>query len=144
MPFPIIIADEREPGQLIIPSNTSLFEFTPLEFGTWSSSLEAFIPIELLGSTFNAGVANGSCVEGYDNFGFVVGTSATLFNSLYNMLIQSDGDSFIQETIEALLGSVSQNLNDVSQVPNSFYGYRNDTSLIYNIDSITLVDGGEE
>lgn len=104
-PFPIVIADEREPGQLLISANTSLFEFTPLEFGSWTPKLEAFIPIDLLGSTFNNGQPNGTCINGYENFGFVVATSATLFNSLYNMLIQSDGDSLIENAIEALLGS---------------------------------------
>lgn len=33
-PFPVIIADEREPGELLISGNTSQWEFNALETGT--------------------------------------------------------------------------------------------------------------
>ena len=82
-----------------LPGTGSIFEFTPYEFGTWNR-VKGFIPIQVLGSN----ISNGNiqqCVEGYDNFGWTVGTSSTLFNGLFTSLIQSDGSSLISACARA-------------------------------------------
>lgn len=71
MPFPIIVADGRNPGELIISSNTTVYEFNPLEFGSFDPTLFAFTPMEYLGTNMTNGVPNQDnvCVRGFDNAG---------------------------------------------------------------------------
>ncbi|CEH18904.1 lysophospholipase plb1 [Ceraceosorus bombacis] len=149
MPFPVVIADEREPGQLVLLSNeTQVFEFNPYEAGSWDSHIDAFIPIDILGTAMQNGESTaflGRCTVGFDNFGWVVGTSSTLFNSLYSMLITSNNSSdssIIRDAIEAIAGAVSDQRNDVSVVPNPFSGLEN--RQVASQNNITLVDGGED
>lgn len=113
-PFPIVIADEREPGALLIHRNTTIFEFNPFEFGSFDPDVQAFVPMEILGSNLDNGKSNasdGQCTYGFDNFGFVVGTSSTLFNSVYSSLVTSDGDSAIKDALKDVLGDVSEQAN---------------------------------
>ena len=35
MPFPLVVALEREPGKLVVGQNASTFVFTPYEFGSF-------------------------------------------------------------------------------------------------------------
>jgi lysophospholipase len=69
--MPIIIAAEREPGEIVVPGNASVYEMTPWEFGSWAFGSQrkvrgAFSPIEWLGSQVNNGQANGTCYKGFD------------------------------------------------------------------------------
>lgn len=49
-----------------------------------------------------------------------MGTSSTLFNAILLGLNSSNSDSIITDAIRDVLGGVGQDLNDVSQIPNSF------------------------
>lgn len=146
MPFPIIIADEREPGELTIPRNTTIWEFNPYEFGSWNPNVSAFIPIEILGSSLDNGrsvLPDGQCVGGYQTVAWVTGTSATLFSSLYLTLITNSSDSLIVDALKEIAQAVSNEQNDVSLVPNPFYGYTSNGNVeVTNLRNITLVDGG--
>lgn len=146
MPYPIIIADEREPGELIIPRNTTIWEFSPYEFGSWNPNVSAFIPIDILGSSLNNGTSvlpNNECVGGYETVAWVTGTSATLFSGLYLDLIGSSSDSIIVNALKEIAQAVSQEQNDVSTVPNPFFGYSGEGDVeVTDIRNITLVDGG--
>jgi len=149
-PFPLVVADEREAGELLIYRNTTVFEFNPFEFGSWDPSVAGFIPIDILGTRFSNGTSSqedgNQCTFGFENFGWVVGTSSTLFNGLYSMLITSDGDSIIKDALQSILGAVSEQANDVSVLPNPFLGYRSGdvNASITTLNNITLVDGGED
>jgi len=150
-PFPLIVADEREPGELLIYQNTTLFEINPYEFGSWDPRVGAFIPIDILGTNLTNGVStqtNNNCTFGFENFGWCVGTSSTLFNGLFNELITSDGSSIIKDALGSILGDVSSDQNDVSVVPNPFQGWTpqfvQDLPSIGTYTNITLVDGGED
>ena len=148
-PFPVVVADEREAGELLIYRNTTVFEFNPFEFGSWDPTVAAFVPIDILGTRLDNGAVNQTgdqCTLGFENFGWVVGTSSTLFNSLYSILITSNGDSIIQDALESILGAVSEKANDVSIVPNPFRGWRSgeESVLVSDLNNITLVDGGED
>jgi lysophospholipase len=84
MPYPIITAMNVDLSGTVCtpPSNGSIWEFTPYEFGTWDPEVAAFIPTAFLGSSLSNGVpiSPNSCITNYDNLGFVLGTSSTLFN----------------------------------------------------------------
>ncbi|PWN22916.1 hypothetical protein BCV69DRAFT_234942, partial [Microstroma glucosiphilum] len=137
-PYPVVIADEREPGETLIFSNTTIFEFSPYEYGTWDR-IQAFVPIDVLGSNISNGEIT-RCVEGFENFGWVVGTSASLFNGALIDLLEDDGNSIIKSAIESVLQDIGSQDNDVSQVPNPFANYSNNE--LASQELITMVDGG--
>lgn len=63
--------------------NLTNFEITPFEFGSWlGGRVQAFMPTKWLGTSMSRGVpqANDSCVEGFDKFTFVQGSTANAFN----------------------------------------------------------------
>ncbi|EIN07115.1 hypothetical protein PUNSTDRAFT_144669 [Punctularia strigosozonata HHB-11173 SS5] len=157
MPYPIIVALEREPGQLIVGQNASIFTFDPYEFGSFEplggnglgATTGAFVPIDQVGTKFNDGkVAENQCVSGFDNIGFTVATSATIFNEAL-IELTDDGStsgviqSALKDAIEEILGSLSASNNDIAPYPNPWYGYLPQQNDIAGNQSISLVDGGE-
>lgn len=80
--MPIFVADSRSPGQLIIDGNATVYEINPWELGTFDSTTFAFALLEFIGSKFSNGALSSSvkCVKGFDNAGFIMGTSSSLFN----------------------------------------------------------------
>jgi hypothetical protein len=54
--MPIIVADERAPGQLLIPANTTIYEVNPWEIGTFDPTTFGFAPLRYVGSNFSGGV----------------------------------------------------------------------------------------
>ena len=73
IPFPVIVADGRYAGEKIISLNATVYEFNPLEFGSFDPTLYAFTPLEYLGTNMTNGkpTGNDQCVRGFDNSGFV-------------------------------------------------------------------------
>jgi lysophospholipase len=84
LPFPIVTTIQFDPGMCVPPVNASLYEFTPYAFGSFDVGIGAFTPIKFVGTSYNNGQtpSNGQCVIGYDNAGFVLGTSSFLFNEV--------------------------------------------------------------
>jgi lysophospholipase len=83
IPYPIITSMNVDlSGTSCIPlANGSIWEFTPYEFGTWDPEVAAFTPTAYLGTSLSNGLPTSSnCITNYDNLGFVLGTSSTLFN----------------------------------------------------------------
>ena len=103
-PMPIIVADERAPAENLIPGNTTVYEFNPFEFGSWDPLTYGFVPLEYIGSNFSGGeLANTEkCVRGFDNAGYVMGTSSSLFNQL---LLQVNSTS-VSQVAKAFVGKV--------------------------------------
>jgi lysophospholipase len=75
MPYPIVVALEREPGQQIVGQNASIFTFDPYEFGSFEplggnslgATVGAFVPIDQVGSQFSNGLINeNQCVSGFE------------------------------------------------------------------------------
>ena len=146
-PFPVIIADERAPGEVLIPQNTTIYEFNPFEMGTWDKSTFGFIPTKYLGSNFTAGSipANDKCAIGYDNGGFVMGTSSSLFNQILLGVNSTSLPSIFKNALNSLLGDLGLNNEDIADYsPNPFYHYNRDTNPSANSSTLTLVDGGED
>ena len=84
-PFPLIMADSR-PGNdnatTVLPPEATVYEITPAEFGSWDPGLSAMMNISYVGTHLDNGVPPNStgCVRGFDEAGFMMGTSASLFN----------------------------------------------------------------
>lgn len=146
-PMPILIADGRAPGETLIPGNTTIYEFNPFEFGTWDPTTYGFVPLEFLGSNFSGGVLakDEQCVRGFDNVGYVMGTSSSLFNQFILNVNQTSIPQLAKNFVSDILGDFDESDNDIAQYqPNPFYGYHPETSLIYKEPALSLVDGGED
>lgn len=101
--------------------------------------------MEYLGSNFSEGAlpAGEQCVRGFDNAGYIMGTSSSLFNQFLLQVNQTSVPSVAKTFINRVLGAVGQRNNDIADYPNPFYGYHNDTSRNAQSKTLTLVDGGE-
>lgn len=145
-PFPIVIAIGRKPEEQAIHLNATFFEFTPYEFGTWNPLVSAFMPIGSLGSTLKDGKPSRNdkkCVSGFDNFGWVVGSSSTLFNAALFKL--KDTKKSIGTIIEkGFLSKIDKDNNDVSVLPNPLQGFAGSGKNPFKDPQyLDLVDGGE-
>lgn len=90
VPYPIVIAVEREEDTIVVSENATVWEFSYDEFGTWgfggggggedSKIVGAFTKMEYMGTTLENGEPSAEgddkCIVGFDNLGFVVGTSS--------------------------------------------------------------------
>ncbi|KAJ6119961.1 hypothetical protein N7523_004241, partial [Penicillium sp. IBT 18751x] len=145
-PMPIVVADGRAPGQVLIPDNTTVFEFNPWELGTFNPPLEAFVPLQFLASKFSAGALPESqkCVSGFDNAGFVMGTSSSLFNQAFLLINDTDAPQALKDSLNEILGTLGEENVDIAVYePNPFYLYTNESEYA-NSTILSLVDGGED
>lgn len=148
MPFPLLIANGRTPGTLIINENSTVFEITPYELGSWDPSLNSFVDLNYMGTTLDAGRPNSSqCVTNFDNAGFILGTLSSLFNQAL-VRVQSDSDlNFaVQKVLEMSLQPFSENNVDIATYkPNPFYNIENgNLKSIVSDPVLHLADGGED
>ncbi len=84
-PLPIVGAAARTPvtrGGPQAALNSTQFEFTPWEFGSYDPDLSSFVDIKFIGShLINGRPANASaCVTEFDQTSFIFGTSSSLFH----------------------------------------------------------------
>ncbi|KAJ5884083.1 lysophospholipase catalytic domain-containing protein [Penicillium subrubescens] len=153
LPMPIITALERAPSEqnlTIIKHrtalNSSIYEFNPWELGTWDPTTYGFMPLGVLGSNFtNGNLSKDDCISGFDNVGFIMGTSSSLFNQALLQINNTD----IQRTLKSLTTSLLQNLNDSSNdvsvyEPNPFFGFNEASNRNAQAKALILVDGGED
>ncbi|KAI5455634.1 lysophospholipase catalytic domain-containing protein [Mariannaea sp. PMI_226] len=146
-PMPLIVSVERGFGQLLIPSNSTVFEFNPWEMGSYDEGTEAFAPLKYIGSNFTNGTIgrNGNCVAGFDNAGFVMGTSSSLFNQAFLQIQTLSGvPSFLLGPINDTLEEIGNDNKDIASWPNPFYKYNPGSNVNANNTILTLVDGGED
>ena len=149
MPFPISVTDVRHPFAGITPLNSTIVEFNPFEMGSWDPSLNAFADVKYIGSKVNNGkpVQEGQCIAGFDNTGFVIGTSSTLFTpSMVSAVKTMLGNSSSSAVGSLLIEFIANDNNDVaSYSPNPFKGssFGNNADLISSPE-MYLADGGED
>lgn len=145
-PMPLVVADLRSPGETILGSNSTVLEFSPFEFGSWDPTVYAFAPLQYLGSRFSGGVvpAGEPCVRGFDNAGFVFGTSSTLFNQFITYFNTSSLPSVLSTLIEDLAHKVGQDNEDIADYVNPFYNYTHNDALFSKSRQLSVVDGGED
>lgn len=147
MPLPVLVADGRNPGELFVGGNATVFEFNPWEFGTFDPTVFGFVPLKYLGSQFDGGeiAEDGKCVNGFDNAGFVMGTSSSLFNQFILNLNSTNIPDVLKKQINKILGSIGKDDNDIAAYePNPFYKFSPDSSPFSEQHSLSVVDGGED
>ena len=146
-PMPLVVADGRNPGERVVGSNSTVYEFNPWEFGTFDPTVFGFIPLKYLGSRFEGGSlpSNETCISGYDSAGFIIGTSSTLFNQFILQINTTSLPSFVKDVFTDILSKLDKSDDDIASYdPNPFYHYNNDTSPYAQQEILHLVDGGED
>lgn len=122
-------------------NNSTVWEYTPFEFGSWDDDVAAWIPIEYLGTAANA----TECTVQFDNLGFVLGMSSNLF--AYELCVEDNPFSSVTSVLEDIL----EDLHDLSEetefgrVPNPFQGYNaggDPAKEVFAVDELYMVDGG--
>ncbi|THY80985.1 lysophospholipase [Aureobasidium pullulans] len=148
VPYPIITARgvNTFEGECIPRENGTQYEFTPHEFGSWDSDVNAFTQTAYLGSrlTNGAPTVSGKCIKNYDNIGYVAGTSSALFNNYCTALPAKNNTQSLAQTLQAIiLNAHSPVTRDLyAPYPNPFYKYP--ASTLTNAQTeIQIVDGGE-
>lgn len=148
-PFPILtsLGVKTWEGECLPGPNATQYEFTPYEFGSWDSGVAAFTDVAYLGSSLNAGkpVNSSACTNNYDNTGYILGTSSSLFNEGCESVPDTDLTS---GTLVAAL----QTLVDTAHAASTRDQYAAYANPFYNLSSswrvsaqkeLDLVDGGE-
>ncbi|KAI9754385.1 MAG: Lysophospholipase 1 [Chaenotheca gracillima] len=147
IPMPLLVADARAPGEMLIPGNTTNYEFNPWEIGSFDPTLFAFAPMRYLGSNFSNGMLprDSPCIAGYDNVGFLMGTSSTLFNQFLLQINATDIPQAFKNALGDILEKLSNADEDIANYnPNPFFGFNNKTNRNAQEEMVTLVDGGED
>ncbi|EJD02796.1 phospholipase B [Fomitiporia mediterranea MF3/22] len=151
-PFPLIVVNSRPVGSnltTILSPEPIVYEVTPAEFGSWDPNLSAMVNLTYAGTHFNNGTPpnNTACVTGFDQAGFVMGTSASLFNQIldfaHNQLQGfSKGDaSSLLYVLSRQLTEVRTRADDVANWPNPFQSLKPDTFEDSNSTWLDLIDG---
>lgn len=147
MPFPIVIANGRTPQTFIVNENSTVFEISPYELGSWDPSLKYFVDTQYLGSSLvNGDNKTEQCVMNFDNAGFIMGTSSSLFNQIIIYASTSGLPDLVKTVLDKILGSLSYDENDIAAYsPNPFYGAEKaGIQTIVDNSTLFLVDGGED
>ncbi|RYC80060.1 Lysophospholipase 3 [Fusarium oxysporum f. sp. narcissi] len=135
-PMPIIVAIERTTDQVQIATNSTIVEFNPWEMGSYDPGLSAFAPLKYVSSSFDNGtLKRGShCIAGVDNVGFVMGTSASLFNQAFLQIDKANNvPDFLLKAINNTLADIGEENRDIANWPNPFI-----------VDVIFAVDGSAD
>ncbi|KAI6246942.1 Lysophospholipase [Erysiphe necator] len=139
LPMIVTIRSVSDSEQNSIMSN--VFEMNPFELGTWDTNIAGFVPMEYLGSNFSDGAVplGGDCVKGFDQVGFLIGATSTLFEAVINQVVKSETISFFRKALYAL----TKGNNDVAQFqPNPFFGFNPEANPTVKSKDLPLVDGG--
>ena len=147
MPFPFVTGLGRRPGTTVYNLNSTVIEMNPFEFGSFDPSLNTFTDIKYLGTNVSNGVPVDSCINGFDNSGFIVGSSSSLFNQFLNTLVCDDCNSLnfaIKWLLKKFLTYLSNSHEDVAlYTPNPFYNsqYAKSENITTN-NTLYVIDGG--
>ncbi|KAL7274818.1 Lysophospholipase 1 [Rhizina undulata] len=145
MPFPILVAAGRLPDTTEVDGNSVVFEFNPLELGTFDERVHAFTNLEYIGSAVTDGVPNvsGECVRGFDNAGFILSTSSNIFSEFFADIEAEISSTPLDDLLTEALSNVSATHVDVANYnPNPFYGVSKTSNPFASATDITMVDGG--
>lgn len=121
--------------------NGTVWEYNPFEFGSWDDGVSAWIPIEHLGTAAN----DTQCTVGFDNLGFIMGTTSNLF--AYEACIEDDSYSGANEILQNIVAGYHDWAEDTQfgRVPNPFQGHQAvtaETKEVFLTDELYMVDGG--
>ncbi|KAI0295829.1 phospholipase B [Multifurca ochricompacta] len=132
VPFPIIQTDSRPVGSNLTTSlspTAVVYEITPMEMGSWDPNLSAMMNLTYIGTHLTDGEPDNdtTCVTGFDETGFMMGTSASLFNQILDFAhntIQGFDNNDAKSILLMLnrqLSELRTRANDVANWPSPFH-----------------------
>lgn len=134
VPFPILtgVGVDGTGGQCYPNNTVPIYELTPYEFGSWDTGIDSFTAMQYIGSR------NNQCVTGYDNLGYIMGTSSDVLNGVC-LAIPDSITAGIQDITNALedLLNISRSADTralLAPYPNPFASEPTE---------LDLADGGE-
>jgi len=124
---------------------------TPMEFGSWDPQLSAMVNITYAGTLLTNGQPDNStaCTTFFDQIGFIMGTSASFFNTVldvanHNILgLDKQSTKAISYLLTRLLDRFPSPAVDAAIWPNPFHnidGKQNFQDM--SSTSLELIDGG--
>ncbi|CAK9438943.1 uncharacterized protein LODBEIA_P31670 [Lodderomyces beijingensis] len=146
MPYFFAVANGQVYDDSAVDSNsTFIVEISAYEFGNFDNSLRSFVDTEYLGSSIEDGNAD-QCVRNFDNGGFIMGTSSSLFNQVFLHLSDYDAGVLLEPVLESVLQDLSDDNDDVAiYEPNPFYqSTYGSIKSVGNNHTLSLIDGGED
>lgn len=146
-PMPITVADVRFGNNdiLLLSSNSTVMETNPFEFGSWDEKTNAFTDVKYLGTHYDNGVPQDSCVENFDNAGYVMGTSSAVFALMIEMKTNTIGTlKVFGQYLKSQAQRLNLNLIEIAYYnPNPFYNSKfSSWDQLKNAKLLPLVDGG--
>ncbi|BGP04518.1 hypothetical protein JCM10049v2_000320 [Rhodotorula toruloides] len=159
MPVPILVTTSRqsEKQQLsndstsVIPLQNTAFEISPFTFGSFDPTLSARIPIEYLGTQLSNGqpLNSSACVNGFENAGFMIGTSASLFNAVQDSFSGAAFGSIVSRLLQKItdLNPPAGSVPLVANYPNSFGNFTPEGGYTFESSGneiLQITDGGED
>jgi lysophospholipase len=139
-------------GECLPGPNATTYEFTPYEFGSWDPDVSAFTSTKYLGTSLKNGQPTGAkCTTNYDNLGYILGTSRSLFNEACVVIPPQDSITSLDSTLSVLVRKIHKvGTSDLyAKYSNPFYqyssssGFQNPANNVSAQKSLSLVDGGE-
>ncbi|EME48389.1 hypothetical protein DOTSEDRAFT_141428 [Dothistroma septosporum NZE10] len=149
-PLPLIVTDNRSPGEVLVGTNSTVFTISPWELGSDDPTLYGFAPLQYVGTNFTNGSPRNDerCVVGFDSVSYVMGTSSSLFNEILTTVNGANTtgllSSALQSALSAVLAPLGADNEDIADWVNPFVGYNNGSNLNSDVETLTLVDGGED
>ncbi|GEM06114.1 AMP-binding domain-containing protein [Rhodotorula toruloides] len=159
MPVPILVTTSRSSEQQqmtndstsVIPLQNTAFEISPFTFGSFDPTLSARIPIEYLGTQLSNGQPRDSsaCVKGFENAGFMIGTSASLFNAVQESFTGAAFGTIVSKLLQKIadLNPPAGSIPLVANYPNSFGNFTPDGGYTFESSAneiLQITDGGED
>jgi lysophospholipase len=145
VPYPILTAIQLPTGQCLPTDTSTQFELHPFEFGSWDKGVMAFTQTAYLGTNMSNGcpVDPNQCIQNFDNLGYALGTSSTLFSAICAGVPATNSSNDLISALDLLLQKDESDIeNDQFAVyPNPFYGYFYSSGVQTETD-LHLVDGG--
>ncbi|KAH9963851.1 phospholipase B [Russula dissimulans] len=153
VPFPIILADSRPVGSnltTVLDPSSVVYEMSPMEFGSWDPNLSSMMNLSYVGTHLTNGQPDNdtACTTFFDQTGFLIGSSATLFNQILDFA-HNKIDGFDDSSSKSILLILSRQLaelrtraDDVANWPNPFHNLTEKASF-QDLDSewLELIDG---
>ncbi|PWY86060.1 hypothetical protein BO70DRAFT_360872 [Aspergillus heteromorphus CBS 117.55] len=167
MPMPLVVMTGNHKNTESLsssPATYPIYETTPWEWGTYDDDIYGFAPLEYLGTRFVDGVVpdNDTCVRGFDNAGFITGSSSDIWNEKGQDILfyleealeyyesttpNSTLVTFLEIAIKDFYNASSSTNSSINGPaaydPNPFYQYNTATSPFAQTTDLIVQDGGE-
>jgi lysophospholipase len=146
-PYPIMTAlgMEKITGPVCdAADNATQYEMHPYEFGSWDDGVRAFTPMEYLGTKAENGKPSGGvCVQNFDTFSLLSGSSSSKFNEMCGKSQLAIIKSVLDSLLKVAQNGIQNRTEDLyGRVPNPFK-FSELTPKVASANELYLVDGGQ-